>query len=131
MTVLDTQAWVWWVNDDGQLPPVLRGYLEVNEKHGFAVSAISLLEVARLVTAGRLVLPLPPTDWLEAAIRYPGISLIALTPEIAVTSTQLPEPFHRDPADRIIVATGIVLGATVATTDRKIRDYTHVSTVSY
>ena len=58
MTVLDTQTWVWWVTDDAQLPPRLREYLVANEEHGFSVSAITCLEIARLVSAGRLVLPL-------------------------------------------------------------------------
>jgi PIN domain nuclease of toxin-antitoxin system len=131
MTILDTQVWVWWVNDDSLLPPVLRGYLEVNEKHGFGVSAISCLEVARLVAAGRLVLPEPAKQWLTTALHYPGMNLIDLSPRIAVASTQSPEPFHRDPADRIIVATANTMDAELATTDAKIRAYPHVRTVAH
>src|SRR6266496_1414049 len=131
MTILDTQTWVWWVQADALLPPVLRGYLEVNEKHGFGVSAISCLEVARLVAAGRLVLPLPIDQWMDQALRYPGISLIELSPKIAIASTQLAGPFHKDPADRIIVATAMTLGLPLATTDSKIRAYPHVKTVDY
>jgi PIN domain nuclease of toxin-antitoxin system len=131
MTMLDTQTWVWWVTDDAQLPAVLRGYLEVNEKHGLGVSAISLLEVARLVAAGRLVLPLSASEWLDHALAYPGMSLQPLTARVAVASTQLAEPFHRDPADRIIVATAIVLDAVLATTDGKILAYPHVKTVEF
>lgn len=131
MTILDTQVWVWWVNNDASLPPVLRGYLEVNEKHGFGVSVISCLEVARLVSAGRLVLPVGVEQWLDEALRYPGVALIPLTPHICVVSTTLPEPFHRDPADRIVVATAMTEDAPVATTDRKIREYPHVQSIRY
>jgi PIN domain nuclease of toxin-antitoxin system len=131
MTVLDTQTWVWWTNDDAVLPPGLRGYLEVNERYGFGVSAISCLEVARLVAAHRLVLPLEVEAWIGEALRYPGITLLELTPRIAVLSTRLPEPFHKDPADRVIVATAMSLDASLATTDGKIRTYPHVKTVNF
>jgi PIN domain nuclease of toxin-antitoxin system len=131
VTILDTQVWVWWVNNDALLPPTLRGYLQVNEKHGFGVSAISCLEVARLVSAGRLVLPVGLDQWLDDALRYPGVSLLPLTPRVCVVSTQLPDPFHRDPADRIVVATATTENAPVATTDRKILAYPHVQRVRY
>lgn len=131
MTVLDTQVWVWWVNDVTLLPPVLRGYLEVNEKHGFGVSAISCLEVARLESAGRLTLPVDIEEWIDRGLHYPAVTLLELTPRIAVASTRLPESFHKDPADRIIVATAIEYDAELATTDGKIQAYAHVRTVSY
>jgi len=131
LTVLDTQVWVWWTNDPDLIPPQLRGYLEVNEKHGLGVSVISCLEVARLAVAGRLVLPVAVEEWVTTALGYPHVALLDLTPAIAVASTRLPEPFHRDPADRIVVATAMALDASLATTDGKIRAYPHVRTVSY
>jgi len=30
-------------------------------------------------------------------LEYPGVQLLALTPEIAIEPTQLPGEFHRDP----------------------------------
>lgn len=131
MTILDTQVWVWWVMGSPSLPPALRGDLEVNEKHGFGVSAISCLEVARLVAAARLVLPLPIDRWMEAALKYPGMNLIELSPQIAILSTRLPEPFHKDPADRIIVAPAMALDERLATTDGKTLAYSHVKTISF
>jgi PIN domain nuclease of toxin-antitoxin system len=49
--------------------------------------------------------------------------LAPLTPEIALASSRLPEPFHGDPADRIIVATARTMGARLATRDSKILEY--------
>jgi PIN domain nuclease of toxin-antitoxin system len=49
-------------------------------------------------------------------------------PSILLESTRLPEAFHPDPADRIIVATARSYGATLLTQDRKILDYPHVRT---
>jgi len=53
-----------------------------------------------------------------------------LTPSIAVESTRLPQPFHKDPADQIIVATARVHNCALATADEKILKYSHVQTVA-
>jgi PIN domain nuclease of toxin-antitoxin system len=68
----------------------------------------------------------PVIDWLDQALAYPGIQLLELTPRIAVESTQLPDTFHRDPADQIIVATTRVYACPLVTLDRRIRAYPHV-----
>jgi PIN domain nuclease of toxin-antitoxin system len=44
-------------------------------------------------------------------------------PQIAVEACSLPEAFHRDPADRMIVATARVTSAVLMTRDRQILDY--------
>lgn len=129
MTLLDTCVWIWWVQGDTQLPEALRTYLEINEKHGLAVSVISALEVAQLVAKNRLELPLDVGDWVEQALAYPKVQLMELTPALAVASTQLPEPIHKDPADRIIIATAMAFDFPIATTDGRIIQYAHVRTL--
>lgn len=126
MIVLDTHIWVWWVHDDEQLPKEYKEYIEQNEQSGIGISAISCWEVAKLVEYGRLVLPIPISDWMNQALAYPGVHLLELTPHIAIESTQLPPPFHKDPADQIIVATARVHQISLVTVDGKIRQYPHV-----
>lgn len=126
MIVLDTHIWIWWVNQDTQLSPDNARIIRDNEATGLAVSAISCWEIAKLVELGRLVLARPVLEWLEEGLAYPGVQLVPLTPRIAVESTQLPQPFHRDPADQIIVATSRVLDCPLLTDDRQIRNYPHV-----
>jgi PIN domain nuclease of toxin-antitoxin system len=82
-----------------------------------------------LVEYGRLELPSSLGEWFEQALSYPGVQLLALTPEIAIESTQLPGEFHRDPADQIIVATARVYECPIATSDDKILNYPHVRTI--
>ena len=65
-------------------------------------------------------------EWFDFALRYPSISLIDLTPEIAIESTQLPGEFHRDPAGQIIVATARIYNCPHLTSDKKIIDYPNV-----
>lgn len=93
------------------------------------VSAISCWEVAKLVERGRLELPRSVEEWLDLALGYPGIRLLELSPEIAVVSTRLPDDFHRDPADRIVVATALVNECPLVTSDRKITSYEYVEMV--
>lgn len=126
MIILDTHIWVWWVHDDPQLPDDYKAYIKQNEEHGIGISAISCWEVAKLVEYGRLTLPVAIADWFAQALAYPGIRLLALTPSIAIESTQLPPPFHKDPADQIIVATARIYDVPLVTRDEKIRQYPHV-----
>lgn len=108
MIVLDTHIRVWWVHDSSRLTSHQNQWLQQYESQGLGVSAISCREVAKLVEYKRLTLSYPVGDWLKQALAYPGIKLLELTPEIAVESARLPGAFHRDPADRIIVATARV-----------------------
>ncbi|MEK7830618.1 MAG: type II toxin-antitoxin system VapC family toxin [Acidobacteriota bacterium] len=126
MILLDTHIWVWWVHGDPQLPPDLAQIISAHEATGLGVSAISCWEVAKLAEYNRLTLPLSVSDWMKAALAYPGIVLLELSPEIAIDSTQLPPTFHKDPADQIIVATARVHGIPLLTCDTKILAYPHV-----
>ncbi len=91
---------------------------------------VSCREVAKLVEVGKLTLTMPVGAWIRGALNYPGVRLLELTPEIAVASTQLPAPFHRDPADQMIVATARVRSDPLLTADRKILNYPHAVTLT-
>lgn len=130
MIVLDTHVWVWWVHGDARLKPSQASVIGEAETDVIGVSSISCWEIAKLVERGRLVLPRSLEQWFVAALSYPGISLFDLSPEIAITSTRLPGNFHRDPADQLIVATALVYGCPIVTSDQKIISYEHVETVS-
>jgi PIN domain nuclease of toxin-antitoxin system len=127
--LLDTHIWVWWVHDDPQLTMSQRQHLQDNEATRLGVSVISCWEVAKLVEVGWLTLPRLVGDWMRQALAYPGIHLFELTPAIAVESTQLPPPFHRDPADQMIVATARVHDVALLTADSKLLNYPHVRTL--
>lgn len=83
-----------------------------------------LVEGRRLDLHGRDAL-----SWLRTSLTYPNVQLIPITPEIAVRAYTLPEPFHRDPADRILVATALELSCPLLTSDRRIVEYPHVTTI--
>ncbi len=126
MILLDTHEWVWWVNGDSALGDGAANVIRTNEANGLGVSVISCWEVAKKVEIGKLILDRDVSEWIPLALGYTGIELIGLTPEIVLESTQLPPPFHRDPADQLIVATARVLGIPLLTHDSRILRYAHV-----
>jgi PIN domain nuclease of toxin-antitoxin system len=87
------------------------------------IAAISLWEIALLASRGRIVLGKSITPWVEEALADPGPAIDPLSPQIAIESHALPDVFHRDPADRMIVATARVTSAVLMTRDRRILDY--------
>lgn len=86
------------------------------------VSIISCYEIALAREKGRLELPCPTKQWLEAALEPSGISLLPLTPDIACEAVAL-SPVHKDPFDRMIIATAIAHGAKLVSVDSLFRRY--------
>jgi PIN domain nuclease of toxin-antitoxin system len=87
------------------------------------IAAISVWEAALLGSRGRVALGGPLAQWITSALSAPGLSIEPLIPEIAIEACCLPETFHRDPVDRMIVATARVANAVLMTRDRQILDY--------
>ena len=104
--LLDTHVLVWWLNDRRRLSAAQRGVVaSADAGSPLLVSDISLWEVATLHSLGRIRLTLPLRDWLEKATGPPLVRRQGISPAIAEAVAALPDSFHRDPADRILVAT--------------------------
>lgn len=130
MIVLDTHALVWWAAGDAQLSCPAREAIEAEGQDGeILVSAISAWEVAMLAKAGRLALSMDAEAWLDTVAQVPAIRFVPVDVRISVQSVDLPGDFHKDPADRIIVATARHHSAPLVSADLKIRDYPHVQTI--
>jgi PIN domain nuclease of toxin-antitoxin system len=93
------------------------------------VSAISAWEIAMLVERERLVLSMDVASWLATVAKIDAVHFMPLDVEIAVKSVDLPGNFHKDLADRMIVATARKLAAPLLSKDEEIRAYAHVKTV--
>ena len=123
--VLDTHVWIWMLEGTkGQLSGATVTLVEqAAGRAEVAVAAISVWEVAMLAAKNRITVSRSIDEWTAAALAAPGIRLVELTPEIALESTRRPGEVHGDPADRLIIATARVLGATLITCDDRILDY--------
>jgi len=130
LIVLDTHAWVWFLDDQRKLSARARRLVEREVQAGTVrVSSISVWEVAMLVDRGRLRLNRDVTDWLGDAERLPFIHFVPIDNRVALKSVHLPAPLHGDPADRFIVATALLLGASLVTKDARLLEYPHLETI--
>ncbi|TDI48421.1 MAG: type II toxin-antitoxin system VapC family toxin [Acidobacteria bacterium] len=130
MIVLDTHVWVWWVSGSTTLPGAVQDEIEASTGSGtLHVSSISAWEVALLVKQGRLDLTMDVVDCIAKSEAFPFLRFVPVDNNIAYRSTNLPGTLHKDPADRLIIATTLILGAKLITRDKNIRNYPHVETL--
>ena len=128
--VLDTHVWWWWLVEPGRLSDAQRAAVDgSDEALPLIVPAICLWEIATLVSLGRIVVDRPLAVWLAAACAPPLVRVQEVTPEIAAEVAALPDSFHRDPGDRLIVATARILGLPLVTRDRRIIESGLVRTI--
>jgi PIN domain nuclease of toxin-antitoxin system len=129
--LLDTHVLLWWFASDARLSPAQRRVIrQASAESPLWVSDISIWEIATLVGLGRIELSLPLRTWLERATAPPLVSRIGISPAVAAELAALPAGLHRDPADRILIASARVLGATLLTQDRRLLDAGLVACIS-
>ena len=128
--VLDTHTWIWLTSAPEMLSSAVKEKLSSLQKDDqLYLSSISVWEVCKLVEKGRLTLTEDTAQWIKEALDIAGLLLYPLSPSISLLSTTLPQPFHKDPGDQIIVATARHLNATLLTKDLLIRNYPHVKSL--
>jgi PIN domain nuclease of toxin-antitoxin system len=129
--MLDTHTLLWWVNGDrARLSPAAAEAIAVEYRDGaMLVSTITAWEVAHLLNRGKIALASDLGAWFAVLEAIPTVAFVPVDNEIGVKSVELPGVFHKDPADRIIVATARKYVVPIVTADVKIRDYPHVTTI--
>lgn len=127
--LLDTCAIIWCVSDPSRLGEKTREAL-TREDSVVCYSPISAAEIACLSDRKRVVFDRHWKTWLRHFTDLNGWTPADITLDVVLEAYSLPEEFHRDPADRIIVATARRRDMTIVTGDRKIIDYPHVDTIS-
>jgi len=118
--ILDTCALLWLAVDQQMLSQSTLSLIEDTPEVSF--SAITAFEIGQKYHKGSLALSLPPTEWLQRAIEKHNLSPINLSAEICIRATELPE-IHKDPFDRLIIASALTLGRKVVTTDANFAKY--------
>jgi len=93
-------------------------------------SAISIGELACLQQRGRIEIDGHWKTWFRTLLEVNGWNLESITGEIVEEAWSLPEPIHRDPADRILIATSRIRRMPLITTDSLILDYPHVEALA-
>lgn len=122
MIVLDTHVLLWWFSTPERLSVRARRAVTDALRRGPVVaSVISVFEIATAARRGRLQLARVTDQWLADLHKMPELRFEPLSADIARAAGELPESIHDDPADRIIAATTLSLGASLVTADRKLR----------
>ncbi len=120
--LLDTHIWIWWLLGSERLSVAERRCLDQLAAAGGAhLSAMSLWEAQMLHSKGRLSLDRPLAAWLRQAAAADVVVLLPLDVEVVLALDLLPQSFHGDPADRLIVATALTHGMPLATQDSAIQ----------
>ena len=118
--LVDTCAIVWLATGDRKLSKLARGAMCDAELLTF--SSISIWEIARLVKAGDLELPVSPARLAELLVEQYEMKELPVSNSISLRASALPE-FHKDPADRFIIATALLNDLTVVTGDHRFAEY--------
>lgn len=122
--LLDTHIFLWLMRGDLSLTEETKAQItEAAKTNILAISAISVWEIAMLATRQRITLHQPVRDWIHNALKAPGLILLELTTDILCESTLLPGELHKDPADRMIIATARIHNALLLTRDENILHY--------
>lgn len=93
-------------------------------------SAISIGEIACLQQRRRIEIAGHWKTWFRTLLDVNGWNLESITGEIVEEAWSLPEPIHRDPVDRILIATSRIRRMPLITTDSLILDYPHVEALA-
>ena len=125
MYLLDTCAFIWIVKNDSRLPSIIKGILKGNDE--VYLSKASFWEIAIKKTTGKLDVE-QNTFELEKICRREDISVLPLKLKYFERIQKMPL-IHKDPFDRIIIASAIEEGYTLLTNDSTIMKYEDVKTL--
>ena len=130
MILLDTHSWLWLGTEPDRLSATATAAVSAALRSGgIAIASVTLLEIAWLMTRGRLLLHGSPESLLTELVETTGVVVREVTPVVAGIFAQLPNDLGRDPVDRIIVATARAEGLPLVTRDKRLRRSRLVETV--
>jgi PIN domain nuclease of toxin-antitoxin system len=124
MIILDTCTLLWLSEDPPRLPDTVMDIIRNTEIGHRFVSAITAFEIGVKYKKGTLKLPSSPQNWFNATISGRGLNVLSVTDRIAFSAARL-KNIHKDPADRIIIATAFEYDLLIITADPVFFQYTN------
>jgi len=119
--LLDTHVWLNATAIPGRIRPAVRAAIDAAQaERAIYIAVISVWELAMLERDRRIELSGGVEQWTRQALAKHGVTLLNYTPAIAIESVYLPAPMHKDPSDRVLVATARIEKLTLVTSDKAI-----------
>jgi len=124
--LLDTHILLWMLEANPQLSVEARELIR-NTANEVFVSAASLMEIAIKTKIGKLDTQRTPTEITREMTHMLAIQLLPVLPQHLDAYQSVPLfDDHRDPFDRLLIATALAEGFTLISDDRKFERYTHL-----
>lgn len=129
LILLDTHVVIWLAQDYQRISPMARSAIQEARRKdaGLAVCGITLVEIARLASHGRIRLTPDAETVVTEVERY--FVILPITASIALQAFDLPAGYPNDPVDRIIGATALIEDIRLLTANRAIRRSRAVPTI--
>ena len=128
--LIDTHIILWYLEGIKLTKQQITLIDEARNNNSLYISSISIWEITLLASKGRLVFSITIEELIDNILSIPGIHLVDLSVPILVSSCNLPNFDHKDPADRFIIASARNLHAHLMSADQKILDYASLGYVN-
>ncbi len=120
---LDTHIIIWYAEGINLTEKQVSIIDKARDRNALFISSISIWEISMLFNKGKAVFSMSLNELIDKILSIPGLNLIDLSIPILLESTSLPNYEHRDPADRLIIASSRSNGSYLMTVDKKIINY--------
>lgn len=117
--VLDSSALLFWTLAPHRLAPAARSAIDDATAFGWMASAISLWEIGLKVQRGQRSLGVSFAEYVQRLDLVDGLTLAPVDVRVWLRTLEL-DWLHRDPADRVIVATADLHALPLVTSDTAI-----------
>ena len=124
--LLDTCVLLWITNSPDKLSKAaLERLRSSGPQH---VVAISAFEIVVKHHKGKLELPMDPWEWFSQVMEHYGLQEIPISAKVAAMAPRIQVP-HKDPCDRIIIATALENNLEILSSDTLIRQCEQVDVI--
>lgn len=115
--LLDTQVFIWWMEENRRLPPEIKLIIDTVSNHVF-ISVATPWEITIKIQAKKLKVPKNFAEFIVNGV----FKILPIHIEHTLGIKDLPL-YHKDPFDRILVAQAQAENFTLITSDQKIWKY--------